>query len=286
MPVLNTNKIKLTGSFSIVLIAIFVWHILSNNQPIDAAITENDTNSASGEMANIANIHTANLSVKNIDTKQPSKNTVVESEDAVSPVVQQFKGTMGNDAANQEDVKNWFGDRGYNIWGAIKEYDSYNEETLKNLADNGDLRALSVLEKLYSSKNTYEGHKMAQAIREKSAIYGSTDALATLGTVKHSEFMSLPATDEGRTPALIEALAFYQAAQLRGDSLSYFTSGNYLINNNGNLLTGDDYQKINTRAQEIYSDLESKRIELGLGKFDNSVPDAVKEFFNKMNPKK
>jgi hypothetical protein len=47
-------------------------------------------------------------------------------------------------------------------------------------------------------------------------------------------------------------------------------------------LSKDEWQKVESQAQEIYQDLVNKRQELGLGEFDNSVPESVKKYFEGM----
>jgi hypothetical protein len=46
-----------------------------------------------------------------------------------------------------------------------------------------------------------------------------------------------------------------------------------------------DWIQVSNKADALYQELEQRRIELGLGAFDNSVPETVQNFFDALYPK-
>ena len=86
--------------------------------------------------------------------------------------------------------------------------------------------------------------------------------------------------EEKKRPVLIEAAAYISVAASRGDLYNFKYMGIGLYESRFNMkLSESDLNLVSSRAQEIYNSLESQRIELGLGQFDNSIPPAIKEYF-------
>lgn len=72
---------------------------------------------------------------------------------------------------------------------------------------------------------------------------------------------------------------------LRGDRLPAIIGSKDFIKINKLDLSIEDQQKIQARSQEIYADLVQKRSALGLGEFDNSVPDSVNRYLDFLDGK-
>lgn len=178
----------------------------------------------------------------------------------------------------------WLGVSG-NYYG-VTEYDSYDVETLKKLAETGDLHAMHKLANWYVSDQNFldYGFKFAEPLLWRAAIYGSSGAISELAEIQYSKRYGNDSEEEKRQ-LLLDAMAFYRAAELRGDRWGTLTIKKSLMKNNNFSFASQELDVINKRAQEIYSDLQSQRLELGLGEFDNSVSPAVKKLFEIMeNP--
>ena len=154
------------------------------------------------------------------------------------------------------------------------EYKTYDEHTLKVLADSGDLEALGILGDRALKNNDV---KLARQYNEQAAIRGSTLALVILNpggplwsSVSVEEERTYYANEAERTKDYYETLAYGKVAALRGDLRQNNIRNGYKVKSRKLVITDEDETAINQRAQEIYNDLESKRLALGLGKFDNT----------------
>lgn len=158
------------------------------------------------------------------------------------------------------------------------DYKTYSTDALKRLADEGDLRALHLL---FRRSDNLEEQKQ---ILVKAAVYGSTFALAGLNNSELA-FGDVAAnmSDDQKRAMIVEALSYVAVARIRGE-LEYADSeqSETLEERYSVKLSDTDKQKIELRAEEIYSDLETQRIALGLGKFDNSIPPVVMSFYKFM----
>jgi hypothetical protein len=191
------------------------------------------------------------------------------------------------DAVSRAEISEWFAKRGsftfldgypYDNQGKPipTAYDNYNIDTLKKLGDDGDLRALDKL--VRSSKNADESKQLL----EKAAIFGSTQALAELGVMANTIYLSPNKTIEEKKAIMIESLAYYEAAQIRGDWTANMDFGRILQKQQQIDLTEADKAEIQERAKVIYDDLQTKRTAMGLGDFDNSIPDSVMKYYEEM----
>ena len=190
-------------------------------------------------------------------------------------------GTLAGTPAEVAIVKKWSESRGR--YGpddeSLKEYATYNLETLEKLAEAGDLKAMTALSWLYLSNERY-GREDALEKHEnnlyRAALYGSTYALAQYSTLAER---SEPGTGAIKYENLIESLAWAQLAAMRGD---LWPSHNSLIRAEIHKFefTNEAVVQIKQRAHELYGQLERQRIEMGLGEFDNSRPPEVDNLFN------
>jgi hypothetical protein len=184
--------------------------------------------------------------------------------------------TNSQEVAQLDEVINWQEARGWydTSNNTQDDYKTYSDDTLRQLAESGDLRALHLLAQWAPEETSKE-------LLTKAAIYGSTFALFNLSNniLAHSG-ITRDMSEERKRPVLIESAAHIMVATIRGDILNTKHLGINIIEGRFNMkLSDDDLELVNARAQEIYSSLESQRISLGLGKFDNSIPPAIKAYF-------
>ncbi|WP_323814128.1 hypothetical protein [Cellvibrio sp. NN19] len=183
------------------------------------------------------------------------------------------------DEANREKIIGWFESRGiYSFRGPDEknDYQNYDLATLQTLSAQGDIRAMHLLAKKADNIAASNG------ILLNAAIHGSTGALSEIGLSLETEFDVRNKSAEDRKPYVMESLAYYEAAQLRGDWWGNISYSDSLLNRYPMDLTDFDKSQIQKRAQEIYDDLQQRRTQLGLGDFDNSVPDEVIKFYEEM----
>lgn len=176
-------------------------------------------------------------------------------------------------AEDEAIKKDWFNARGY---GGLGEYSSYSRETLVGLAKQGDTRAVIALGEL---AYRVQGYKGAMPAYRTAAIQGSTEALLRLGVIEESSHYKNAKTEEERYSSMLNTLAWYKLASLRGDRWPEVSAGNTFLINNGITLTELDNQRINELSQRHYDRMLQTRLEKGLGEFDNSVPEPVTRYF-------
>jgi hypothetical protein len=186
--------------------------------------------------------------------------------------------TLAGTPSETEILRKWDESRGRFDGESLKEYADYNMDTLKVLADGGDLKAMIALSKLYIS-DEYAGEygsSYSMPLLKKAAAYGSSYAMELYAT----NYDSMHYVDGSYThDVMLEVLAWNNAAALRGDMYPNSTARLELQRKKVQL-NEIDIQKIRTRSQEIYNEVLAERKALGLGDFDNSVPPEVKKFFS------
>ena len=178
-----------------------------------------------------------------------------------------------------KEIKEWFSSKGYFTKEDSAVYESYNDETLKSLGKQGDLLALDLL----ISRSAGNEKAVMQYITV-GAVYGSTTALDSL-TIYTAPKSTNNMTEESRRPAALETLAVTKVIEMRGDrslaqssKVSFLNS--YKRRYDTDLKISDDEQKyVDSRAQEIYDQLQKIRHEVGLGDFDNTEPTSIKKVF-------
>lgn len=178
------------------------------------------------------------------------------------------------------EVEDWNKSRGYIDRKDREVYESYSEEALFAMANEGDIYAFDEM----ASRAIDAGGRREQAFQlyYRAATFGSTAALAdmTIFTVPDSANK-----DEAvRRAAVIETLAILSVGALRGDPRvgiggveGYKRRYEHFY---GELnLTEEESQKIAARAKEYYDVMLEERHKLGLGDFDNSTPVSVQESY-------
>lgn len=183
--------------------------------------------------------------------------------------------TVGGTPSEQGIIKLWEEARGRYSDEDLAEYKSYDVDTLRQLADSGDLKAMMALAQLLITPPYVEQYDSAEHfdLLNKAAVHGSTYALElyaiTLGV------NSTQGNTKIQHDALLEVLAWGGVAALRGDVLPNSTLV-ALHKDAYRSLTEKDKHAIHDRALTIYDNLQAERLKLGLGEFDNTIPSEVK----------
>jgi len=202
---------------------------------------------------------------------------------------QQVISKIGMTKAELNVVDTWRFERGYFNQLENDDYKQYDEQTLKKLADGGDMRAAQLLADLLFGQHKF---KDAVELYKKTALYGSTKSLQFLIGEEGrrsliDESGNMNQTEEEKKNHVLTALAYAKVAEMRGDSDVYFRSlmAPTSANPSQIALTDEDYAKVQPLAREIYDDLQRQRNDLGLGSFDNSVPPEVVDGFKRIDPR-
>lgn len=175
------------------------------------------------------------------------------------------------------EVRKWRESRGWYDTSQENQddYKSYSRDMLEQLAYTGDLKALHLL-----SKEMLEPEK--KVLLSKAIMYGSTYAIVAM------KYVEMPAynltgqwpADEERKKDVINAAVYPALAKMRGevdDNPEHEfpeLEEKYSVR-----FTEEDRQLIQKKAEKLYADLENQREQLGLGKFDNTVPPLAQAFY-------
>lgn len=229
---------------------------------------------------------------KNIDINNQNQavvrnpvSVVSNSKNIPSPNVPSLKTSENGSVTwvDSEEQKNelelWALSRGKVSFTYTDTYDSYDKVTLEALArNNHDVKAMT---KLGTNIPGDEGRKWLNM----AAIYGSSFALAMAGVYASGIH---PTESEGiKKAALIDSLVYKKVAELRNDYYSgRFVSVDLYEAKLGLVLSDQDKSEAEERSHLLYDALEVQRIQLGLGKFDNSVPVLVEAFYKETGLKK
>ncbi len=224
-----------------------------------------------------------------IDVKAPTiQNTAIKNNAAETTSTVVSKPLTLADVA---EFQRWSTEHGYIPEEDIAVYKSYSDEMLEDLAKRGDVIALEMLGGKFINQHDY---KKAKIYYRDAAALGSTIALDMLAII--TETLPVPNETKAQRKELVrlgylESLALYKVIALRGnqrlaDSNIRSVDRSYLIRNKEPLnLKPEELEFINQRAQEIYSDLQARRTELGLGDFNNTTPLMLTDIMMKMKQK-
>ncbi|MDO3387233.1 hypothetical protein QWI17_15430 [Gilvimarinus sp. SDUM040013] len=170
-------------------------------------------------------------------------------------------------------------------------YEHYSIAELESLAEAGDVYAMLVLLEAYGGALQLMGTPAdirstitkIESMARKAVIFGDKQALALVeeNNTQAPIFYSDTSTDKQKSEAMIDVLALYEFAGMRGDLSRRFYGYTSFFDHfwpEKTSITAEEKQAIRNRAEEIYRAYEDERIELGLGPFDNSVKDKDKKF--------
>ncbi len=166
------------------------------------------------------------------------------------------------------------------------EYKGYSNEALEKLAQGGDIIALTTLADRYELQRNPISQGKAAAARAKAIIHGSTYALGQESV--HYESAAFLAKDPAQAKAnIMHSMALKKVSVLRGDPLYYLLDIRSPEYKSLKIdLDENDFIEINSSVQKIYDNYQAQRHALGLGDFDNSVPEIVQESYDSMDPRK
>lgn len=222
--------------------------------------------------------------IDNFDSKKAqSSNDVLEevqkNENSTKDIAVIFEKQNGTLPPNltQDDFEKAIlrkREQGYFSASDIVEYQNHSREILRALADEGDLKAMHVLLIQFSGEQDIE---MFDKYARKAAVYGSTAVYDILATINDTHSTEIHSDRPEVKASIIESQAWYMVGIIRGDH-AYLEIAKERLENAGRTLSQEDKQQILTRARQLYSELEHERQELGLPKFDNSIPEYAARY--------
>lgn len=186
--------------------------------------------------------------------------------------------TLAGTPSEAEVVRKWEESRGRFDEESLKDYAGYDLETLKSLVENGDIKAMIALARLYVSEQ-YSGDygvKYSMPLLKVAAIHGSSYAMELYAIQYESEHFVNGTNDRS---VLLETLSWNNAAALRGDVYPN-NSATLDLRRKNIQLRSEELQAIRNRSEQIYQQLLSERKGMGLGDFDDSVPTEVQKYFS------
>lgn len=212
-----------------------------------------------------------------------SEAVAATSPQTKSPILEQAVAQVDSPAspmtfAEFREVEEWNKSRGYIDRKDREVYESYSDDALFSMANEGDIYALDEM----ASRAVDAGgrHEQAFQLYYRAATFGSTAALTNMTIFTEPD----PSNKDElvRRAAALETLAILSVGALRGDPRvgiggveSYKRRYERFY---GELnLTDEERQKIAARAKEYYDVMLAERHKLGLGDFDNSIPRSVQE---------
>ncbi|MDZ4286010.1 MAG: hypothetical protein U1A23_03720 [Candidatus Sungbacteria bacterium] len=205
------------------------------------------------------------------------RSSEVQNKNSLKNNEKEIWSPMGS-AADTAEIKNWFAQRGnFSFMGdeKLNDYATYDDATLNQLGDAGDLRALHTLADRSKNINDFK------STLYKASVWGSTEALIRMGAISEADDLDSMSA-ESRKQMIIDALSYYDAAQLRGDWWGNIVRGESLLKRYSHDLSQYDKSAIQSNAKKIYADIQRERNALGLGEFDNSIPESVIKFYEEM----
>lgn len=170
----------------------------------------------------------------------------------------------------------WLKTMGYRSQEEKDNYSFYDDNIIKDLAKNNDVIAITILAKKAMTDHNFP---LAQKYYWQAAAVGSTPALDQLALLAEPSPEFKGDVVYGK-PKLLEQLAVYKVAEMRGDSqiARIGTAESHKIYERyfgDSRLTSGEEQQVNRLADELYEKLQAERTRLGLGSFENSTSKLV-----------
>lgn len=169
------------------------------------------------------------------------------------------------------EIKKWQESRGHFDDHQLGDYLAYDVSTLEKLSSAGDMKAMQLLalEKIKQGDFT-----SAYDLYLDAASLGSTYALAAGSSMRTSQFY-LEENAEQKENYLLDAISLLNVAAKRNDIVVNNSYIQTIKDINRVVLSPDQEETVVKMTDELYQKLLSKRVELGLGDFDNSVTPEV-----------
>lgn len=230
-----------------------------------------------------------------VDSQKEVQSILVENSSSVSAVSsattvaassalelnqeKEMVNTMESKIAYKDlpSLKDWRAAAGCFSDQDLNEYGRLDKNVLEDLAKQGDIKAIQTLSDQEAISGNYE---RAAELKYLASVHGSVKSIRSLSNLKTGEYIYSKNPKDA-----MEALAYLHVAAKRGDLLAknddikrYYEVQEFYPN--------EEQQKIiENRANEIMTDLQRRRAELGLGEFDNRPPREQAQFFDRINRK-
>lgn len=182
-------------------------------------------------------------------------------------------------------VDNWLKRTGFSPIPQKAYEEQYTEKQLIELSENGDMIATDALTSLYISQG--RDAKIIVPLLKRGIIQGSFSSISAMATHYNSESLFVASSAEEAKANLKESLAYLTLLDLRGVGKAkandvtrkVYTSTYNERHPNAESISDADEQYIRERAQQLYDDYQAERQQLGLGDFDNDMPEEARKFF-------
>ena len=225
------------------------------------------------------------------------------------------KKLVANKRSEQEVriVDDWFKRVGFSTEPERNYDQQYTDEQLRELVKKGDVIAIDVLAKRLRERNytqfidelmrlrnsndiegigklldnrSKEGKTEYEFLLEKGIAYGSYNSISALASLYRPYFNNDDSSEERKyqSQRLKDYLSYVGLLELRGVKQLYgaHTDERILLERYeslyGSKLSKEESAEISRKAQELYDHFQNERHKLGLGNFDNELPDEVKKF--------
>lgn len=210
-------------------------------------------------------------------------------------------------------VDDWFKRVGFSTEPERNYDQQYTDEQLRELVKKGDVIAIDVLAKRLRERNytqfidelmrlrnsndiegigklldnrSKEGKTEYEFLLEKGIAYGSYNSISALASLYRPYFNNDDSPEERKyqSQRLKDYLSYVGLLELRGVKQLYgaHTDERILLERYeslyGSELSKEESAEISRKAQELYDHFQNERHKLGLGNFDNELPDEVKKF--------
>lgn len=216
-------------------------------------------------------------------TTQPVESDVSNTQELIEIAAAAIITDNKDSELTREDVLEfvkWQHQHGYPLLDQHGEfmptgYENYPEETLNTLANQGDARAMLML----GTQNMLNANfDVAEKYFLDASIRGYTVSLGELASVKFMRTKKSIQTNniEESNKIAEDAFAWLEVGLKRGDKALLFNKSTYELTYPQDETTR---QKIIAKAEVYYEQLNQKRIQLGLGEFDNTYPKAMDFIF-------
>lgn len=215
--------------------------------------------------------------------KQTEKHTAeVKREVTVTPRVNHDspgKQTQPSEPTQEEryQIMEWSARIGFPQGSS--EYETYDFDTLLELAKQGDIQALHLVGK---KSITDEDTDVARYYFTDCAARGSVACILDLASLNQRELFPTTAigykeNEDSQRKQIIEMMAWYETAERRG-FVPVQVQREAIKKNFQIELTAEEVSRITQRSNEQYEMLEDMRRSYGFDPFDNTVPEAVLRF--------
>gem|GEM_PF-1861828 len=181
------------------------------------------------------------------------------------------------------EYENWNQSRGGRDYAEVgssyeiiaSDYDAYSDDTLHELAEQGDMLANQIIGQkiMNQSRASHESLEKAERYFTQAAIYGSSQSLINLIALEQRRkiFAKQEKQKGNEIQANINARAWSEVARLRGGINLQIKFSASITGH----LTEEQKQQAHKKADALYQSLNGMREHRGLSPFDNSLPLAV-----------